>query len=214
MSKREEEKAIEATKKVAGEAKRVEDKRDAAQTLQEVEGRATAQEIQETVHRSLDEAKDNARKSLDEARTQIPIYTDVIKNYQERVLRSTRELVVDYIESQKSMMDSIFNNAFWVPYYESVFMMYSYWFSPKIPSEIYARTVSNITDSISVATKISSDITFGNIDAFGYAFERAQQYTKELSRINVNNARSMANTAKETAAFSVSGNRQREGYIS
>ena len=36
MSKREEEKAIEDTKKVAEEAKRVEDKIDAVETLQEV----------------------------------------------------------------------------------------------------------------------------------------------------------------------------------
>jgi hypothetical protein len=214
MSKREEEKAIEATKKIAEEAKRIEDKREAAQTLQEVEGRVTAEEFQQTLHRSLDETKDNVRKSLDEARTQIPRYTDVIKNYQEHALRSTREFVEDYIESQKSIMDSIFNYAFWVPYYENVYRMYSNWFSPKIPSEIYARTVSNIADSISASARISSDIIFGNIDAFGNAFERVQQHTKELSRINVNNAKSIANTARETAAFSVSANRQREGYIS
>jgi hypothetical protein len=45
MSKREEEKAIEATK-VAEEARGVEDKRDAAQTLQEIQGQVTAKEIQ------------------------------------------------------------------------------------------------------------------------------------------------------------------------
>ena len=53
MSKRDEEKAIEATKRVAEEAKRIEDKRDAAQTLQETEGRATAREFQQNVQRSL-----------------------------------------------------------------------------------------------------------------------------------------------------------------
>ena len=34
----------------------------------------------------------------------------------------------------------------------------------------------------------------------GRAFERAKQHTEELSRINVNNAKTIANTAKETAA--------------
>ena len=44
----------------------------------------------------------------------------------------------------------------------------------------------------------------GNINAFGNAFERIQRQTQELSRINVNNAKTIANTAKETAAeFSV-----------
>jgi hypothetical protein len=39
----------------------------------------------------LDETKDNVKKSIDEARTQIPKYTDVVKNYQERALQSTEK---------------------------------------------------------------------------------------------------------------------------
>lgn len=89
-----------------------------------------------------------------------------------------------------------------------------YWFSPRIPVEIYARTVSNIADSLSSGARISNDITFGNIDAFGNAFERAQQHTKELARINVNNANTIANTAGETVGFFVSANRLSEGYKS
>ncbi len=58
---------------------------------------------------------------------------------------------------------------------------------------------------------ISNDILFGNIEAFGNAFERAQRQTKELSRINVDNAKTIANTARETAA-ELSVNRQREVY--
>ena len=43
----------------------------------------------------------------------------------------------------------------------------------------------------------------------GSAFGRAKQHAEELSRINVNNAKIIANTAKETAAEL---NRQREVY--
>ena len=50
------------------------------------------------------------------------------------------------------------------------------------------------------ATRITNDILFGNIDAFGNAFERIQRHTEELSRINVNNAKTIANTAKETGS--------------
>ena len=56
---------------------------------------------------------------------------------------------------------------------------------------------------------VSASVTIGNDILFGNAFERAQRQTKELSRINVDNAKTIANTAKETAAeFSV--NRQKE----
>ena len=41
---------------------------------------------------------------------------------------------------------------------------------------------------------------FGNIDAMGRAFEHTKQHTEELSRIGVNNAKTIANAAKETAA--------------
>ena len=198
MSKREKEKAIEATKRIAEEAKRIEDKRDAAQTLQEIEGSSTSQEFHRNVQRTLDETKDNVKKSRDKARTQIPKYTDVVKNYQEQALQSTREMVVNYIEAQKSIIDSVFNYAVWGPYYENLYRVYSYWFSPRIPAEIYARTERSIADSISAATRISNGITFGNIGAFGNAFERAQQHTKELAKINANNAKTIANAARET----------------
>ena len=108
MSKREEEKAIEDTKKVAEEAKRVEDKIDAVETLQEVAPQVAAQEFQSTINRSLDETKKNVRKSIDESRRQVPQYANVVKNYQEQVLESRGKMVEDYINTQNSVMDSIF----------------------------------------------------------------------------------------------------------
>jgi hypothetical protein len=209
MSKREEEKALEATKKVAEEANKTEDKVDAALTLQEIEGRVTAEEFQRSIHRSLEETKDNIRKSIDEAKSQIPQYTAVVKNYQEQTLQATKETVVDYIEAQKRVMDAM--SAVWIPYAENNYRMYSYWFTPQIPTEIYARTVSNIADNITASTRIANNIVFGNIDSFGNAFERAQQNTRELSKINVNTAKAFQDTARETARISL--NRKREEYI-
>jgi hypothetical protein len=199
MSKREE----EATKKAAEEAKKTEDKVDAAQV--------TAEEFQRSVNRALEETKDNVTKSIDEAKNQIPQYTAVVKNYQEQVLQSTREMAVDYIEAQKRIIDAIFNSAVWIPYVENNYRLYSYLFSPKIPAEMYARTVSNIADNIAATARIINNIIFGNIDTFGNAFERAQQNVRELSKININTAKVFQDTAKEAARIST--NRQREEYI-
>jgi hypothetical protein len=205
MSKREQEKAIEDTKKVAEEAKRVEDKMDAVETLQEVGPQVAAQELQSTINRSLDETKKNVRKSIDESRYKIPQYTNVVKNYQEQALESTGKIVEEYIEAQKSVIDSVVSSS--ATYYENANRMFNYWNSPRVPVEIWARAVSNVAENVSAATRINNDILFGNIDAFGNAFERAQRQTEELSRINVNNAKTIANTARETASeFSV--NRQ------
>jgi hypothetical protein len=116
-------------------------------------------------------------------------------------------MVEEYVEAKMSVIDSVFNSA--AAYYETANRMFNYWFSPRVPLEIWARAVSNIAENVSAATRINNDILFGSIDAFGNAFERAQRHTEELSRINVDNAKTIANTAKETAAeFSV--NRQKE----
>jgi hypothetical protein len=211
MSKREETKAIEATKKVVEQAKSVEDKLEAVEILQKVgqQQQLTVQDFQHTLHSSLDTTKENVKKSIDEARTQIPRYTNVVKNYQEQVLQSTGKMVEDYLEAQKSVIDSVLNSA--APYYENVNRMYNYWLSPIVPAEIWTRSVSNIAENVSASVGIGNNILFGYIEAFGNAFERAQQHTKELSRINVDNAKTIANTARETAA-ELSVNRQTEVY--
>jgi inorganic triphosphatase YgiF len=191
MSKREQEKTIEAAQKVAEETKNI------AHT-QIMQQQVAAQEFQSTVNRSLDKTRENVRKSIDETKSQIPRYTNVVKNYQEQALESTGKMVEQYVEAQKSVMDSVFSTS--AAYYENANRMFNNWYSPRLPTEIWARAVSNIAENISASARINNDILFGNIDAFGNAFERAQRHTEELSRINVNNAKTIANTAKETAA--------------
>jgi hypothetical protein len=186
MSNREE-KAIEATKKVA-------ERKD----LQEIEQQVTVKQLQESINTSLDATKESVRKSIDETRKQIPRHTNVVKNYEEQALDSTGKIVENYLEAQKSIINSVFDSA--IPYYENVNRMYNYWLSPKVPVELWTRTVSNIAENISAAARTGNDILFGNIDAFGNALERVQRQTEEFSRINVNNAKTIANTAKETAA--------------
>lgn len=186
MSNREE-KAIEATKKVA-------ERKD----LQEIEQQVTVKQLQESINTSLDATKESVRKSIDETRKQVPRHTNVVKNYEEQALESTGKIVENYLEAQKSIINSVFDSA--IPYYENVNRMYNYWLSPKVPVELWTRTVSNIAENISAAARTGNDILFGNIDAFGNALERVQRQTEEFSRINVNNARTIANTAKETAA--------------
>jgi hypothetical protein len=114
-------------------------------------------------------------------------------------------MVEDYVEAQKSVIDSAVSSS--AAYYENANRMFNYWNSLRVPVEIWARAVNNVAENVSAATRINNDILFGNINAFGNAFERTQRHAGELSRINVNNAKTIANTAREAASeFSV--NRQ------
>ena len=194
-SKREQEKTAEATQRVAEEAKNVAQSQIGQQ-------QAVAQEFQSTINRSLDETKNNVRKSIDEAKNQIPQYTNAVKNYQEQALESTGKMVEEYVEAQKSVIDSVVSSS--AAYFENANRIFNYWNSPRVPAEIWTRAVSNVAENVSAATRINNDILFGNINAFGNAFERVQRQTEELSRINVNNAKAIGETA---ARLSV---RQRE----
>jgi hypothetical protein len=115
-------------------------------------------------------------------------------------------MVEDYVEAQKSVMNAVFNSA--NPYYENANRVFSYWFTPKVTAEIYARLVSNIIENVSASARIGNDIFFGNIEALGNDFERAQRHTKEFTRINAHTAKAIENTAREMAAeFSVNSQR-------
>ena len=123
-------------------------------------------------------------------------------------LNPAYRLMEEYAEAQKSVIDSVFSSS--AAYFENANRVFNYWYSPKVPTEIWARAVSNVAVCVPAATRINNDIFFGNTDAFGNAFERVQRQTEELSRINVN-AKTIASTAKESAA-EFSANRQREVY--
>jgi hypothetical protein len=70
-------------------------------------------------------------------------------------------MVEDYVEAQRSVIDSVFSSS--AAYYENANRMFHYRFSPRIPVEIRAR-VSNIAENLSTATRINNDIPFSNIE--------------------------------------------------
>ena len=87
-------------------------------------------------------------------------------------------MVEDYVEAQKSVMNAVFNSA--NPYYENANRVFSYWFSPRVSAEIWARSVSNIVENVSASARLGNDILFGNIQALGNDFERLNNTQKSL----------------------------------
>ncbi|MDW0194392.1 MAG: hypothetical protein QOA19_09165, partial [Nitrososphaeraceae archaeon] len=84
-------------------------------------------------------------------------------------------------------------------YIENVQNSYlSYWGSPQRVTENYARTVSNITDSTIVATRLSNNVLFASMDAWKNSIQHAKDNAKEFSRLNTNVAKSFENVAKDS----------------
>src|SRR5690348_18195156 len=87
------------------------------------------------ITKALEESKDNIKKTTNEARREIPRYTDVVSDYQENTIQAIREVADAFIESQK---DIIVNS----------FQRWSNWMiSPRQIAEDYSNAVSNIADN-------------------------------------------------------------------
>src|SRR5918912_4577192 len=153
---------------------------------------------QGTVNRALDETKDNIRRSIDEARREIPRYTQTANEYQEQTIEAAREIADNYIESQKEIINSL--QSAWVPQIEAMNKAFtSTWMSPRYFTQVYANMVSNFADNIIAASRLANNMVFSNMKAFITTLQQTRDKTKELSRININTARSLERTARDVS---------------
>jgi hypothetical protein len=156
---------------------------------------------QQAVNKALDETKDNIRRATDEARKDIPRYTQAVNEYQEQTIQVTIEIADNYLGSQKEIINS-FQSA-WVPAIERAYAVFwNYWMSPRMLTDIYARTVSSIADNTIAAIRLVNNNVFSNLDAFKTSIQNTRDNLKEFSRIGVNAARTYEQTSRDTTAGS------------
>jgi vacuolar-type H+-ATPase subunit H len=151
------------------------------------------EEQHHAIDRALDTTKDNIRKTTDEARRDIPRYTQAVNDYQEQTIQAAREIADSYLESQKEIINS-FQSA-WSPYAETLFR--TNWMSPKSIAELYANLVGNFANNMIAATRLTHNIIFTNMEAFKTSIQQAKDNTKELSRIGVNTAKTFEQTRRD-----------------
>src|SRR5690242_13042678 len=102
-------------------------------------------EQQQVINKALDETKNNIRRSTDEARKDIPHYTQIVNEYQEETIQAARQMADNYLESQREIINS-FQSAL-VPEIEAANRPdESNWTSPRNLTEHYARLVSAFAD--------------------------------------------------------------------
>jgi vacuolar-type H+-ATPase subunit H len=161
------------------------------------------QEQQHSVNRALDETKNNIRRATDEARKDIPRYTQSANEYQEQTIQTAREIADNFLESQKEIINSL--QSAWVPAIEKTYgAFWNYWTSPRLTTDIYARTVSRIADNTIAAARLVNNNVFSNLDAFKTCVQNARDNLKEVSRIGVNTAKTFEQTSRDTTTRSVS----------
>jgi hypothetical protein len=174
------------------------------QGRQEGEKQLTSQELlhqreqQQAIDRSLDETKNNIRRTTDEARKDIPRYTQIVNEYQEETIQAARQMADNYLESQREIINSM--QSALLPQIEAANRaVTSNWTSPRHVTEHYARLVSAFADNTIAVTKLVNNALFANLEAFKTSVETARDNVKEISRIGVNSAKTLEQVSRETA---------------
>ena len=141
-------------------------------------------EQEQAITKALDESRDNIKKTTNEARREIPRYTDVISDYQENTVQAIREVADTYIESQK---DIIVNS----------FQLWSNWMiSPRQVAEDYSNAVGNLADNAISATRLTNNAISANLQAFNTSVQAAKENIKEFSKMSGNTVKTFQEMSK------------------
>src|SRR3954453_7571676 len=155
------------------------------------------QDFTDSINRSLDQTKDNINRSIEESRKQIPRFNDIVNSYQEQALQSTKEISENYIESQKSIINS-FQSACG-PYQQNFNNTVNSWNSPDVVVNAYSRWVSNIADNTVSAMRTTNNIVFSNLDSMKTVLQQAKDNSKQIFNQNVNVAKTIEQNTREVA---------------
>jgi ElaB/YqjD/DUF883 family membrane-anchored ribosome-binding protein len=142
-------------------------------------------EQQQAVNKALDETRDNIKKTTNEARKEIPRYTQIVNDYQENTIQAIREITDNYVDSQK---DIIVNS----------FRLWSDWItSPRQVAENYGKIVSSFADNAVAATRVLNNTVFANLDSVNTSVQHTKENVKELSKIGTNTVKTFQQVSSD-----------------
>jgi hypothetical protein len=149
------------------------------------------------VSRLLDQSKDNTNRSIDESKNQNPQYNNIVNSYQEQTLQAAKEISERFIESKKSILNSI--QSAWRPFNQNInsTTVNNSWNSPEAVAIPYSRFVSTIADNNVTALRTTNSIIFSNFDSWKSVLQQAKDNSKQLFNQNVNAAKTFEQNAKE-----------------
>ena len=153
------------------------------------------QDFNESVNRALDQTKDNINRSIEESKKQIPHYNNIVNNYQEQTLQAVKEISENYIESQKSIINSF--QSTWRPYQQNINTNINTWNSPEAVANAYSRLVSTYADNAVTYLRNTNNIIFSNMDTMKSVMQQAKDNSKHLFNQNVNAAKTFEQNSKE-----------------
>jgi hypothetical protein len=149
---------------------------------------------QDAINQTLDNTLHNVKRSTDEARREIPQYTQRIAEYQEKTIQTIKDIASDVIESQKQVVDSFqsqqqqqvngnnsnnnsinFSNGLWWDLY-----------NPQRIAENNAAMVNNFTSYLLNASNLINNTLASNMRVYNTALEQTRDYVRAFTKTNTN----------------------------
>jgi hypothetical protein len=145
--------------------------------------------------KALDESKDNIRQGINEAKAEIPRFTQIVKDFQETAIESTKAISDAFIESQRQLISTL--QSLWIPSLADLSgSIWNYWTLRPIINDIYLNMVRITADSVIATTRIAKNIIFTNIEAANVLMPQLKDNAKELLRLSENAAKSFEQTSR------------------
>ena len=170
---------------------------------------------QDATNRSINETKDSIRRAIEEVRRETPRYSQAITDFHNETTEAMREITVTFLDSQKEVINSM--QSAWAPFVERTGssggsgnnnnywmtgMMQPWWWwmgmSPRDMADIYARSISAMTDLVTASTRMATNMMFAGIEASRATTNYARHNSKEIARITSVTARIFGQNTRET----------------
>ena len=160
--------------------------------VKEKEGKKyTVDQHRHAMIKALDESKDNIRQGINEAKAEIPRFTQIVKDFQETAIESTKAISDAFIESQRQLI------SLWIPSLADLSgSIWNYWTLRPIISDIYISMVRITADNVIATTRIANNNIFTNIGAANALIPQLKDNAKELLRLSENAAKSFEQTSR------------------
>src|SRR5687767_9905301 len=142
---------------------------------------------QDAINQTLDNTLHNVKRSKDEARREIPQYTQRIAEYQEQTIQTIKDIASDFIEAEKQVVDSFqshgdrnssgnvnFSNELWDLY------------NPQRIAENHAAMVNNFTSYLLTTNNLINNALASNMRVYNTALEQTRDNVKAFAKTNTN----------------------------
>ncbi len=136
----------------------------------------TLNQQQNAINKTLDNTLHDIRRSTDEARREIPQYTQRIAEYQEKTIQTVKDIASDFIEAQKQVVSS----------FQSQVDRSRVWdlYNPQRIAENNAAMVNNFTSYLLNASNLINNTLASNMRVYNTALEQTRDNVKAFAKTN------------------------------